>query len=85
VLLNIECSQSVRDELESGFRFNDAVLRHLIVKRDGPDTEQSPILKSKEKEDAKSTRRRDDEGSERKSDRSDDSKNDSDKDRNSDD
>ena len=84
VLLNIECGQSVVDELESGFRFNDAVLRHLIIKRDGPDTEQSPILKSKEKEDAKSTRRRDDEGGERKSDR-DDSDNDSDNDRDSDD
>jgi small subunit ribosomal protein S6 len=60
VLLNIECSQGARDELESGFRFNDAVLRHLIIKRDEADTEQSPILKSKEKEDSKSTRRRDD-------------------------
>ena len=58
VLFNIECSESVRGELEYGLRFNDAVLRHLIIKRDTADTEQSPILKGKEKEDAKSPRRR---------------------------
>ena len=76
VLLNIECGQTVLDELESGFRFNDAVLRHLIIKRDAPDTEQSPILKSKERDDTKPTRRRDDDdgddrGSRNRSDRSD--------------
>lgn len=62
VLLNIEVSQNVLNELESGFRFNDAVLRHLVIRRDEADTEPSFILKSKEKDDAKSTsRRRDDE------------------------
>lgn len=60
VLLNIEAGQNALNELESGFRFNDAVLRHLVVKRDGADTEQSFILKSKEKDDARSLRRRDD-------------------------
>ena len=62
VMLNIEVGQNALNELESGFRFNDAVLRHLVVKRDEADTEPSFILKSKEKDDAKSTRRRDDEG-----------------------
>ena len=62
VLLNIEVSQNALNELESGFRFNDAVLRHLIIRRDEADIEPSFILKSKEKDDAKSTRRRDDEG-----------------------
>ena len=33
VLLNIEASQSALHELESGFRFNDAVLRHLVIRR----------------------------------------------------
>jgi small subunit ribosomal protein S6 len=67
VLLNIEVSQNALNELETGFRFNDAVLRHLVIKRDEADTEQSFILKSKEKDDAKSSRRRDDdsEGEER--------------------
>lgn len=62
VMLNIEVSQNALTELESGFRFNDAVLRHLVVRRDEADTEPSFILKSKEKDDAKSTRRRDDDG-----------------------
>src|SRR6185312_1360165 len=62
VLLNIEVSQNALNELESGFRFNDAVLRHLVIRRDEADIEPSFILKSKEKDDAKSTRRRDDDG-----------------------
>ena len=60
VLLNIECSAAVLAELESGFRFNDAVLRHLIVKRDDAVTEMSPIMKNKD--DKGDRRRRDDEG-----------------------
>jgi small subunit ribosomal protein S6 len=60
VLLNIEVSQNALNELESGFRFNDAVLRHLVIRRDEADIEPSFILKSKEKDDAKSSRRRDD-------------------------
>ncbi len=48
VLMNIECTQAVLNELESGFRFNDAVLRHLIISREGPVTEQSYILKNKD-------------------------------------
>ncbi len=59
VLMNIECNASVLAELESGFRFNDAVLRHLIVKRENAVTEMSPIMKNK---DDKGGRRRDDEG-----------------------
>ena len=62
VMLNIEVGQNALNELESGFRFNDAVLRHLVIKRDEADTEPSFILKSKEKDDAKSSRRRDDDG-----------------------
>ena len=64
VLLNIEVSQAALTELESGFRFNDAVLRHLIIRCDesdvAVDSEPSFIIKSKEKDDAKSSRRRDD-------------------------
>jgi len=60
VLLNIECSAAVLAELESGFRFNDAVLRHLIVKRENAVTEMSPIMKNKD--DKGDRRRRDDEG-----------------------
>ena len=60
VLLNIECSASVLAELESGFRFNDAVLRHLIVKRENAVTEMSPIMKNKD--DKGDRRRRDEDG-----------------------
>ncbi|WP_448097011.1 30S ribosomal protein S6 [Luteibacter yeojuensis] len=60
VMLNIEVSQTVLNELETGFRFNDAVLRHLVIRRDEADVEQSFILKSKEKDEQKGSRRRDD-------------------------
>lgn len=59
-LLNIECDQTTIDELKSTFRFNDAVLRHLIVRMDEAVIEPSPILKAKEKEDSKSRRRDED-------------------------
>ena len=62
VMLNIECSQTVLTELESGFRFNDAVLRHLIIARDEAVTEQSFILKNKDEKNGERRRRDDDEG-----------------------
>jgi small subunit ribosomal protein S6 len=46
VLMNIECDQATLDELESGFRFNDAVLRSLTIRRDEAITEASPLVKS---------------------------------------
>jgi len=42
VLMNVECDQATRDELENAFRFNDAVLRNLILVRDVP--EPQPLL-----------------------------------------
>ena len=50
VLMNIECDQAVRDELESAFRFNDAVIRNLIMKRDQAITEVSVLAKEKTEE-----------------------------------
>ena len=47
VMMNIECDQGVRDELESAFRFNDAVIRNLIMKRDEAITEMSALAKEK--------------------------------------
>jgi small subunit ribosomal protein S6 len=46
VLMNIECGQEALGELESTFRFNDAVIRNLIVKRDRAITESSPLAKT---------------------------------------
>jgi len=48
VLMNVEINQTVLDELTENFRFNDAVLRNLIIKRDAADTEPSFIMKSKD-------------------------------------
>ncbi|HBG30147.1 30S ribosomal protein S6 [Candidatus Macondimonas diazotrophica] len=50
VLMNVECSQSALGEIKSAFRFNDAVLRNLIMSRPGPDTAPSPLLKSRDEE-----------------------------------
>lgn len=45
VLMNIECDQDTLAELEHSFKFNDAVLRHLIVKMDRAWTTPSPMMK----------------------------------------
>jgi len=50
VLMNIECDQQTLDELESGFRFNDAVLRSMTVRREEAITEPSPMAKSGQSE-----------------------------------
>ncbi|MEE4173445.1 MAG: 30S ribosomal protein S6 [Xanthomonadales bacterium] len=51
VLMNIECDAETLAELEGVFRFNDAVLRHLTIRRQSAVEEQSPILKAKEEKD----------------------------------
>ena len=48
VLMNVECSQAVLEEMQSAFRFNDAVIRNLIIQRDGPETEPSPLIKARD-------------------------------------
>ena len=66
VLLNIEADQAVLTELVDTFRFNDAVLRHLVMKRDDAVTEQSLIMKNKDEKGDKpergERRRRDEDG-----------------------
>ena len=65
VLMNVEAEQAVLDEMVDGFRFNDAVLRHLVMRRDDAVTEQSLIMKNKDEKGDKpergERRRRDDE------------------------
>jgi small subunit ribosomal protein S6 len=67
VLFNVETGQEVLNELVDAFRFNDAILRHLVVRRDEPVTEQSLIMKNKDEKGDKpergERRRRDDDGS----------------------
>ena len=50
VLMNVECSDTVLKELESAFRFNDAVVRKLVVSKAAAETEQSPLFKAPEEE-----------------------------------
>ena len=69
VLFNIEATQAAIDELVETFRFNDAILRHLVMRRDDAVTEQSLIMKNKDEkgdkpERGERRRRDDDEGGE---------------------
>jgi small subunit ribosomal protein S6 len=52
VLMNIECSQEVLEELNSTFRYNDAVLRSMVIRRDEAITEETPIMKQENSEKA---------------------------------
>lgn len=49
--INIECGNEVLAELETGFRFNDAVLRHLTVSKSQAETTPSVMMKMVERED----------------------------------
>ena len=53
VLMNIECDAEALAELESAFRFNDAVLRNLVMRRKQADTAASPLAREEEKEEAR--------------------------------
>jgi small subunit ribosomal protein S6 len=48
VLMNIECDQDTLDELTSAFRFNDAVIRNLVIRRNHAITETSPLVKKED-------------------------------------
>ena len=55
VCMNIECDQKTLDELEHAFKFNDAVLRHLIIKTKKAETEPSIMMKEVQREGARKT------------------------------
>jgi len=76
LLLNVECDAETLEELESIFRFNDAILRHLTVRRSEAVTEPSIMLRRKEEKDERESRRsrpQDDAGSDSGDSDSDDS------------
>jgi small subunit ribosomal protein S6 len=52
VLMNVECGSDTLQELESAFRFNDAVMRNLIISQKRAISEASPLARSDEKDDA---------------------------------
>ncbi|MDE2346209.1 MAG: 30S ribosomal protein S6, partial [Gammaproteobacteria bacterium] len=64
-LMNIECGQDALNELVGMFRFNDAVLRHLEVRRDTAVTEPSPLIKPKEEKEERAERFDEDDRDER--------------------
>jgi len=50
LLFNLECDKAALDELTGAFRFSDAVLRYLVIKRDNAITEPSVMAKAHEEE-----------------------------------
>jgi small subunit ribosomal protein S6 len=56
ILMNIECTQEVLDELEGLFRYNDAVLRNMVIRRKEAITEISPIKAAESREERKPRR-----------------------------
>ena len=65
ILMNVECSQEALDDLLSTFRFNDAVLRNLVIKRDEAVTEPSVLAKSGDDRGERKPRERRDDDEER--------------------
>ncbi|MDO5051240.1 MAG: 30S ribosomal protein S6 [Moraxella equi] len=60
VLLNIECNDETLAQLEELFRYNDAILRSLVIRRDEAITEQSPLAKEAEDKRTRKANRRND-------------------------
>lgn len=58
ILLNVECNDAIIDELKTTFRFNDAVIRNLIVRQNAAVTEPSPMMKEVEAKEARKSRER---------------------------
>ena len=53
VCLNMECSKETLAEIETGFKFNDAVLRHLTVSKAKAETTPSVMMKAVDKEESR--------------------------------
>ena len=57
VMLNVECTGKALAELEDNFRYNDAVIRNLVIRRDEAVTDQSEMLKAEENRSERRERR----------------------------
>jgi len=66
VLMNVECTLATLDEIKSAFRFNDAVLRDLVIARGEADTEPSALAKSRDDRDDERPPRRDSDDDDRR-------------------
>lgn len=64
ILMNVEATQAAVEELATNFRYNDAILRNMIIQRDEAVVEESPIMKAEKESRERRGRseRRDDEG-----------------------
>ena len=65
ICMNIECNQDVLDELEHSFRYNDAILRNLIIMTKHAVTEPSVMMKSVERDEARKSTSSDDNASQK--------------------
>jgi len=50
IMMNVEVNQETLNEIENLFRFNDAIIRNLVLKTKGPETEPSIMMKEVEAE-----------------------------------
>lgn len=57
VLMNVEMTQVAFEEMDAAFRYNDAVLRNLIIRRDEAVTEESAIMKTEREKESRDQRR----------------------------
>jgi len=53
VLINVEATAAAVEELETAFRFNDIILRNLVMRTKGADSEQSPMAKEERRDERK--------------------------------
>ena len=60
MLLNIECDGNTLAQLEELFKYNDAIIRSLVIRRDEAITEQSPLAKEAEDKRTRKANRRND-------------------------
>ncbi len=60
VLLNIECNEETLAQLEELFKYNDAIIRSLVIRREAAITEQSPLAKEAEDKRTRKANRRND-------------------------
>ena len=65
ILMNVEASNEAMDELTTTFRYNDAVIRNLVIRRDSPDLAESPIMKAERESRERKSRYDDRQGSEK--------------------
>lgn len=50
ILMNVECAKETLEELTGVFKFNDAILRHLVLQKSRAETERSPLFKEEKEE-----------------------------------